>query len=70
MPNLYFHNFGTLPLGGDSQTPGNKTYSVARRVSECATPNTVGTASFFWEEAPSMEQPELVLKFLTVMAAL
>ena len=34
----------------------------------CATPNTVGTLSFFGR-APFMEQPELVMKFLTVLGA-
>ena len=35
----------------------------------CATPSTVGTVSFFGG-APSMEQPELVMKLLTVLGAL
>ena len=34
----------------------------------CATPSTVGTISFFGR-SPSMEQPELVMKFLTVLGA-
>ena len=34
----------------------------------CATPSTVGSVSFFGG-APSTEQPELVMKFLTVLGA-
>ena len=34
----------------------------------CASPTAVGTVSFFGG-APSMEQPELVIEFLTVLGA-
>ena len=51
---------------GDTQTLENKNRFPPRLVSELCTPNPVGTVSFF-ERAPSMEQQELVMKFLTVL---
>ena len=44
----------------------NKANSVPRGVSEFCYPNTVDTISFLGGP-PSMEQPELVMKFLTLL---
>ena len=46
----------------------NKTDSVPKEFQNCDVPSTFGTVSFFWG-APSMEQPKLVMKFLTVLGA-
>ena len=46
---------------GDPQTLENKADSLPRFISEC-------TLSFFGR-APSMKQPELVMRFLTVLGA-
>ena len=53
---------------GDPQTLENKADSIPKEFQNCATTSTVGTTSFFGG-APSMEQPELVMKFLTALGA-
>ena len=53
---------------GDPQTLEDKADSLPRLISEWCYPSTVGNLSFFGR-APSMEQPELVMKFLTALGA-